>query len=1399
MAEIDSLDIKIKASAKEAAKAIDKLCVKLGELDKKLGSIQNQDAFKKFADAAKVASASMNGIAKSAHNAQAKTAQAMEKAGKAVQNIQKPAEQAKKNISSIVEEMNKKFSALTPNVDFSKITAETNKYEKQLMNAQNQLQRIMATSSADKQVKSIERLVVKIKEAQNALDLIKKQKIQNATPLQSQEELLKLAQRAVMPKNTVDSSAYEKVRESMSNVADLSKEMADNTARWNAYLKDTTTEATTFSDVLKNVKPLEFSGNFYEMEKWVDELNKKLITLLNKQEKLSDLGANMNTQRMQSMTYEIEQLTKTLNVYEAKVEEARSKGQLDLKVPKLNEVTGQVTSLGEKLSNLKITVPTDNMEKLQKQIEKIKKQYSDMVDSINKKSQSMQFYGASLDFKKKQVELKALQSEYDKLIQKQKELSLSGGYKLNTKGFQESIGGMKKAVSSVHSSLNGLNKKLNNIAKRMLSVVAPTKKARAALKGFDVTNVGLAKSLLRTSKMLKLMIVRMALRGVIDGVKTGMQNLVQYSDEANASMSLLVNSLNQLKNSFAAAVSPVLNVFTPAINAIIQACISATNAINQLISALTGSGTWIKATVLTDNFAESLKKASKAAKTLAIDELNINSGDSGAGSVTNPKDMFDTEEVEQKYIDLADKIKSIFERLFEPLKQSWDTSGNYVFDSWKKALESIGELAKSVGRDFLEVWQQPETIEIFNNILHIIGDIGQSVSNIADNFRKAWEENNTGLHILENIRDIIGFIVSNIHDAAEATVTWSSKLDFSPLLGRIEEFTNSLIPVFDTLSGILTDFYTMVLLPLGKWTLEKGLPDLLQVFIEFNNKVDWDSLRNNLQEFWKHLEPFAETVGEGLVIFIRRISDALANFLNSETFENFLKSVENWMDKVTPEDVANGFEKIAKAIIVLKVALVALHGATAALVTLSSLANIMTLFKGKGIANGAAGLGLFSKIGEVFSLVQGGAGTLGESIAAVFGTAAAPIAALVAVITALGIGLKTAYENSESVREGFANAKESIQNGLQPTIELFANKILPDLNAGWEKLKEILKPLSDFISGVFVSIWNDMLNPALTFIGNNILPKLATVFSALWNNVLVPLGNFITSVLAPAFQVLSDILTILWKNVIVPLTQTIGEVLLTALDGLVKIFTVLFVSVTEKIQSVIEIFQLLWNDILVPIGSFLIDTFQPIFENVFTAFETIVGNLKTAFKGLITFLVGVFTGDWKKALNGLKDLFVGAFKAMANGAIGMLNGVISGIESLINHAIEALVKLASVVNKIPGVNIDFGSLSLKLPRIPTFQIGGFPEDGLFMANHNELVGQFSNGKTAVASNEMIVEGIEEAAYRGFSRAYEDNSREANLLSEILDAVREGKEISIDGRSLVSAVEERSNRNGFSFA
>jgi hypothetical protein len=53
-------------------------------------------------------------------------------------------------------------------------------------------------------------------------------------------------------------------------------------------------------------------------------------------------------------------------------------------------------------------------------------------------------------------------------------------------------------------------------------------------------------------------------------------------------------------------------------------------------------------------------------------------------------------------------------------------------------------------------------------------------------------------------------------------------------------------------------------------------------------------------------------------------------------------------------------------------------------------------------------------------------------------------------------------------------------------------------------------------------------------------------------------------------------------------------------------------------------------------------------------------------------------------------------------------------------------------------------------QFPMYEKGGFPEDGMFFANHSEMVGQFANGRTAVANNEQITDGIERAVYRAMS-------------------------------------------------
>ena len=74
--------------------------------------------------------------------------------------------------------------------------------------------------------------------------------------------------------------------------------------------------------------------------------------------------------------------------------------------------------------------------------------------------------------------------------------------------------------------------------------------------------------------------------------------------------------------------------------------------------------------------------------------------------------------------------------------------------------------------------------------------------------------------------------------------------------------------------------------------------------------------------------------------------------------------------------------------------------------------------------------------------------------------------------------------------------------------------------------------------------------------------------------------------------------------------------------------------------------------------------------------------------------------------------------------------------------------------------------------MPQFATGGFPEDGLFMANHGELIGQFANGQTAVANNEQIIAGIERGVYNAMSSALAGNSG-----SQEVRVYLDGKQIS----------------------
>ena len=95
------------------------------------------------------------------------------------------------------------------------------------------------------------------------------------------------------------------------------------------------------------------------------------------------------------------------------------------------------------------------------------------------------------------------------------------------------------------------------------------------------------------------------------------------------------------------------------------------------------------------------------------------------------------------------------------------------------------------------------------------------------------------------------------------------------------------------------------------------------------------------------------------------------------------------------------------------------------------------------------------------------------------------------------------------------------------------------------------------------------------------------------------------------------------------------------------------------------------------------------------------------------------------------------FNTISNFTNGM-NESATSLYSKCNEIVENMKNIFKGANL--GINIGANAIISNI-NIPQYAVGGFPEDGLFLANHNELVGQFTNGRTAVANNEQIVEGI----------------------------------------------------------
>lgn len=87
-----------------------------------------------------------------------------------------------------------------------------------------------------------------------------------------------------------------------------------------------------------------------------------------------------------------------------------------------------------------------------------------------------------------------------------------------------------------------------------------------------------------------------------------------------------------------------------------------------------------------------------------------------------------------------------------------------------------------------------------------------------------------------------------------------------------------------------------------------------------------------------------------------------------------------------------------------------------------------------------------------------------------------------------------------------------------------------------------------------------------------------------------------------------------------------------------------------------------------------------------------------------------------------------------------------------------------------------GKLHYTTKGVKKYATGGFLEDGLFTMNHGEIAGKFSNGKSVVANNQQIVDGIAQGVYQAMMQASRDEQDKPIQVTVVLDGKTVAKSV-----------------------
>lgn len=349
--------------------------------------------------------------------------------------------------------------------------------------------------------------------------------------------------------------------------------------------------------------------------------------------------------------------------------------------------------------------------------------------------------------------------------------------------------------------------------------------------------------------------------------------------------------------------------------------------------------------------------------------------------------------------------------------------------------------------------------------------------------------------------------------------------------------------------------------------------------------------------------------------------------------------------------------------------------------------------------------GLFSfiadNVGRILGILSVIAGlSLFSTLAGILGTVITQIQLAVGVFSGWA-SLATALSGAFGI---LPQIFASIVMAVNP-VNVIIGAVIATVVDLWQKSKSFRDDIVSILGNIATIVQKVFLNivaPIIDTVGKIIMDFVETVLKPLWNaweNVFQSIMGLLSDFLKFATPIFSTILDILGPVFKLALTLLRGvfDMVFAAIRGIIERADK---TICERVNNIREFFRNL--------GEWMEGTFGFKWKNVFEtvknavkAFRDYVGpiinSLEVVFLGLTNFISGVFSGNWRRAWFGVRQIFESIVSGLSHIFKAPLNFMIDGI----NKFLSGIGKI-KIPDWVPGV----GGKGFSIPRIPRLAKGG---------------------------------------------------------------------------------------------